>query len=65
MTSYCILIYDTYTVRRNRLIGLAPERDDKNWIKHSMYFANDKLLYRPVNMKPETVDAFPPVARTY
>jgi succinate dehydrogenase / fumarate reductase flavoprotein subunit len=33
-----------------------PERDDKNWHKHSLCFAGDKLAYRPVNMQPAEVD---------
>ncbi len=41
------------------------ERDDKNWIKHSLSFADDTIRYRPVNMKPITVKSFPPTVRTY
>lgn len=29
-----------------------PERDDKNWLKHSLYFANGDIVFRPINMKP-------------
>ncbi len=29
-----------------------PERDDKNWLKHSVYFADGQMAYRPINMKP-------------
>ena len=29
-----------------------PERDDKNWLKHSIVFANGDIAYRPINMKP-------------
>ena|SRR5579872_5597551 len=29
-----------------------PERDDKNWLKHSVYFADGQIAYRPINMKP-------------
>ncbi|PHQ79383.1 MAG: succinate dehydrogenase flavoprotein subunit [Coxiella sp. (in: Bacteria)] len=32
-----------------------PERDDKQWHKHSLYFANGDLGYRAVNMKPKKV----------
>lgn len=32
-----------------------PERDDEHWLKHSMYFADGKIDFRPVNMKPEEV----------
>ena len=42
-----------------------PQRDDVNWIKHSLVFANDRVSYRPVNMQPLTVAAFEPIERTY
>jgi succinate dehydrogenase / fumarate reductase flavoprotein subunit len=42
-----------------------PDRDDKNWIKHSVVYIDDNLRYRAVNNTPETVEAFPPVPRTY
>ena len=42
-----------------------PQRDDKEWIKHTIIFANDKIAYRPVNMTPLTVPAFPPLERRY
>lgn len=42
-----------------------PSRDDKNWIKHSVIFADDSLTYREVNMSPTTVDSFPPIERKY
>ncbi|MDR3491764.1 MAG: succinate dehydrogenase flavoprotein subunit [Gammaproteobacteria bacterium] len=29
-----------------------PERDDKNWLKHSIYFADGRIAFRPINMKP-------------
>lgn len=42
------------------------ERDDKNWLCHSMYFPADKRLSkRSVNFAPRTMDAFEPKARTY
>lgn len=42
------------------------ERDDKNWLCHSMYFPADKRLSkRSVNFAPSTMDAFEPKARTY
>lgn len=42
------------------------ERDDENWIKHTLYFQADNTLdYRPVIDKPLTVDTFPPKKRTY
>jgi len=43
-----------------------PERDDIGWLKHSLYFLDGhRLDYKPVRMKPLTVDAFPPKARVY
>lgn len=35
------------------------ERDDKNWLKHSVYFANGVLDFRPVNMQPKSVAPIP------
>jgi succinate dehydrogenase / fumarate reductase flavoprotein subunit len=32
-----------------------PDRDDKNWLKHSVYFADGALRFRPVNFKPKEV----------
>lgn len=32
-----------------------PERDDKNWLKHSMYFMGGKIDFRAVNMQPHEV----------
>jgi len=43
-----------------------PSRDDANWLKHTLWFRDgNRLEYKPVNMKPVTVDAFPPKTRTY
>jgi succinate dehydrogenase / fumarate reductase flavoprotein subunit len=43
-----------------------PERDDKNWLCHSLYHPQTKkLTKRDVNFKPKTVDAFEPKVRTY
>ena len=42
------------------------ERDDENWLTHSMYWKEgNKIGRRDVNMKPKTVDTFIPKARTY
>ncbi len=42
------------------------ERDDENWLKHSLYFPADKRVgKRDVNFAPKTVEAFPPKTRTY
>jgi succinate dehydrogenase / fumarate reductase flavoprotein subunit len=43
-----------------------PERDDANWLKHTLWYRDgNRLAYKSVNMKPLSVDAFPPKARTY
>lgn len=43
-----------------------PDRDDVNWLKHSLYFpAEKKLAKRDVNFTPKTVDTFEPKVRTY
>jgi succinate dehydrogenase / fumarate reductase flavoprotein subunit len=43
-----------------------PNRDDVNWLKHSLYFsAGHRLDYKPVRLKPLTVDSFPLKARVY
>ena len=42
------------------------ERDDENWLCHSMYFPEDKRLgKRRVNFEPKTVPMFEPKIRTY
>ena len=43
-----------------------PERDDARWLKHTLWFREgNRLEYKPVNLKPLSVEAFPPKARTY
>ncbi len=43
-----------------------PARDDNAWLKHSLYFAEEhRLDYKPVRLKPLTVEAFQPKARVY
>ena len=43
-----------------------PQRDDVNWLKHSLYFSEGyRLDYKPVRLKPLTVDSFPLKARVY
>ncbi len=43
-----------------------PDRDDKNWMRHTLYYKEDyRLEYKPVRMKPMTVDSFPPKKRVY
>ena len=43
-----------------------PERDDKNWLCHSLYHPDSKkLTRREVNFSPKTVETFEPKVRTY
>jgi succinate dehydrogenase / fumarate reductase flavoprotein subunit len=43
-----------------------PERDDVNWLKHTLWYSEgNRLEYKPVHMKPLTVDSFQPKARTF
>ena len=42
------------------------ERDDENWLCHSLYFPEDKRVgKRAVNFSPKTVATFEPEIRTY
>ncbi|HEX7605310.1 MAG TPA: FAD-binding protein, partial [Usitatibacter sp.] len=42
------------------------KRDDVNWLKHSLWFREgDRLDYKPVHLKPLTVESFEPKARVY
>jgi succinate dehydrogenase / fumarate reductase flavoprotein subunit len=41
------------------------ERDDKNWMRHSLYSLETGVDYKPVRTKPISVDSFPPKARVY
>jgi succinate dehydrogenase / fumarate reductase flavoprotein subunit len=43
-----------------------PERDDANWLKHTLFFKQDcELDYKPVRLKPLTVETFKPKERVY
>jgi succinate dehydrogenase / fumarate reductase flavoprotein subunit len=43
-----------------------PERDDANWMKHSLYrLEGDHLEWKPVRTKPLSVETFPPKPRVY
>jgi succinate dehydrogenase / fumarate reductase flavoprotein subunit len=43
-----------------------PDRDDENWLCHSLYDPTTKSLgKRHVNFEPSQVEAFPPKVRTY
>ena len=42
------------------------ERDDENWLCHSLYFPGEKRVgRRAVNFAPETMPAFEPKVRKY
>jgi succinate dehydrogenase / fumarate reductase flavoprotein subunit len=42
------------------------QRDDVNWLKHSLYFREGhRLDYKPVRLKPLSVESFPLKARVY
>ena len=42
------------------------ERDDENWLKHSLYFPTEKRLgRREVNFAPRSMEALPPTVRKY
>ncbi len=42
------------------------QRDDKNWLAHSLYSPIDRSVSkRAVNFAPTTMEAFPPKARSY
>lgn len=43
-----------------------PQRDDHNWLKHTLYFREGQRIdSKPVRLKPLTVDPFMPQARVY
>ena len=43
-----------------------PERDDANWLKHTLYFLDDdRIDFRPVRTRPLSVESFPPKPRVY
>lgn len=41
------------------------ERDDTNWLKHSVYFPDGRVAYRSVNMKPHETEAIPLQERSH
>jgi succinate dehydrogenase / fumarate reductase, flavoprotein subunit len=41
-------------------------RNDQEWMKHTLWHsANNSLTYKPVNLKPLTVESVPPKVRTF
>jgi succinate dehydrogenase / fumarate reductase flavoprotein subunit len=46
--------------------GYPNGRDDKEWMKHTLWYKDgNRLDYKPVKLKPLTVEAFEPKARVY
>jgi succinate dehydrogenase / fumarate reductase flavoprotein subunit len=42
------------------------ERNDVQWMKHSLYYSDgNRLSYKPVNLKPMSVETFAPKVRTF
>jgi succinate dehydrogenase / fumarate reductase flavoprotein subunit len=43
-----------------------PERDDRNWMKHTLWYKEgNRLEYKPVHQKPLSVETMEPKVRTY
>jgi len=43
-----------------------PERDDKNWMKHTLWYKEgNRLDYKPVHLRPLSVETMEPKVRTY
>lgn len=43
-----------------------PERDDENWLRHTLWYSTgSRLDYRPVQMKPLSVESIAPQPRTF
>jgi succinate dehydrogenase / fumarate reductase flavoprotein subunit len=41
-------------------------RNDQDWLKHSLWYSEgNRLEYKPVNMKPLTVESIPPKIRSF
>jgi len=44
----------------------CPDRDDQNWMKHTLWYSEgNRLDYKPVNLKPMSVESIPPKVRTF
>ncbi len=43
-----------------------PDRNDAEWMRHSLFYSDgNRLDYKPVNLKPLTVETFQPKKRTF
>ncbi len=41
-------------------------RNDREWMKHTLWYSEgNRLAYKPVNLKPLTVESIPPKVRTF
>jgi succinate dehydrogenase / fumarate reductase flavoprotein subunit len=41
-------------------------RNDKDWLKHTLWFSEgSRLEYKPVNLKPQSVESIPPKVRSF
>lgn len=47
----------------NRLACITPV--DQHWLKHLNVYSKGQVNYRPVNMKPHSVDPLKPMERVY
>jgi succinate dehydrogenase / fumarate reductase, flavoprotein subunit len=45
----------------------APNgRNDAEWLRHTLFYSEgNRLAYKPVNLKPQTVESIPPKVRTF
>jgi succinate dehydrogenase / fumarate reductase, flavoprotein subunit len=43
----------------------CPDRDDEQWVKHTVAHADGSFAYREVNMKPKHIDPIPVKAREH
>ena len=40
-----------------------PDRNDEEWLKHTLYFEDERITFRSVNMKPSGMEPIPLVSR--